>query len=268
MGPASLLRHLLAHPLTRGLDVDDPRTTDLRRRIVREKPFVRRIYDEWYRSIAAALPPGPGVTLELGSGAGFLGDYVPDLLTSEIFPCPGVRMVLDGHQLPFANGALRAVVMTDVLHHLPQPRRFFAEAARCLRTGGVVVMIEPWVSAFSKRIYTALHHEPFRPDAQTWEFPPAGPLSGANGAMPWIIFQRDRATFEAEFPDLAIRSVVPIMPFRYLISGGVSMRSVTPAWTFPLWRSFESALGPMMKRVAMFARIELVRRDGGREGAP
>src|SRR5581483_6966006 len=107
MSITSMLRSLLAHPLTRGLEIDDPRTTDLRRRIVREKPFLYRIYREWYASIASALPPDPGPVLELGSGAGFLEEFVPNLITSDIFPVPGNRLVLDGQQLPFADGSLR-----------------------------------------------------------------------------------------------------------------------------------------------------------------
>ncbi len=125
-----MLKAWLAHPLTRGLDIDDPRTTLLRRQIIQEKSFLRQIYQEWYAAIAAALPAGEEPTLELGSGAGFLSDFIPGLITSEIFYCPGVRVVLDGARLPFADGALCGIVMTDVLHHLPQPRRFFTEAAR------------------------------------------------------------------------------------------------------------------------------------------
>jgi hypothetical protein len=64
------LKAWLAEPLTRGLDLDDPRTTALRRDILQRKPFLRRIYDEWYRHIAAAGRLGQ-VMLELGSQGGF-----------------------------------------------------------------------------------------------------------------------------------------------------------------------------------------------------
>ena len=42
----------------------------LRRQIIQSKRFLRTIYDEWYRDIVAALPPGDGPVLELGSGPG------------------------------------------------------------------------------------------------------------------------------------------------------------------------------------------------------
>ena len=69
-----MLKTLLAHPLTRGLDLDDSRTTQLRNEIIMEKSFLRQIYEEWYKAISAALPAGDGSVLELGSGASFMSD--------------------------------------------------------------------------------------------------------------------------------------------------------------------------------------------------
>lgn len=250
-----MLRKLLVHPLTRDIDLDDPKTTSLRRQIIQSKPFLRRIYDDWYRWIADQIPDGEGGVLELGSGAGYFDQIVPAAITSEIFQVPGVRCVLDGQQMPFGDGALKAIVMSDVLHHLPQVRKFFAEAVRTLRPGGVVAMVEPWNTPWSRLVYQNLHHEPFRPDAEAWEFPSTGPLSGANGALPWICFVRDRGRFEREFPQLAIERVQPIMPLRYLLSGGVSMRSLMPGFaTRPV------ALLEKLWPGAMFARILLRRR--------
>ena len=120
-------------------------------------------------------------------------------------------------------------------------------------------MVEPWVTTWSKFIYTKLHHEPFRPDATEWEFPATGPLSGANGALPWILFSRDRAQFELEFPGWKIEQVKPIMPFRYLLSGGVSLRSLTPVVSFSLWKGIEKSLDQFRDQLAMFAFICLRR---------
>jgi len=250
----------LEHPLTRGLDIDDPRTTRLRRRILAEKPFLRRVYADWYRSLASSLPGGAGGVLELGSGAGFMADFVPGLVRSEVFYAPGLDVVLSGLELPFAAGALRGIVMTNVLHHLPRPLDFLAEAARCVRPGGVVAMIEPWVTPWSRFVYTHFHHEAFLPEAPDWEIAPGGPLSAANGALPWILFQRDRARLQRAAPEWHVRSTAPIMPFRYLVSGGVSLRTFMPAASYPLWRAFEGLLSPWSGRLAMFAHVVLERR--------
>jgi SAM-dependent methyltransferase len=239
--------------------LDDPATTQLRKQIVQSKPFLKAIYNEWYLTIAAELPAVEGPIFELGSGAGYCAEFIPGLVTSEIFFCPGVQLAADAQQLPFADSSLRAIVFTDVLHHMPDARRFFAEACRCLQPGGKILMIEPWVSGWSRFVYTRLHHEPFLPDAKEWAFPSSGPLSGANGALPWIVFDRDRRQFEAEFPYLAIEQIRPFMPFRYLVSGGLGMRSLMPSFTYRLWLGLENSLNNLMPRLAMFAAITIVR---------
>jgi SAM-dependent methyltransferase len=256
-----MLKTWLAHPLTRNLDIDDPQTTHLRGQIIQEKNFLRQIYEEWYRAIVAVLPGGQGAVLELGAGGGFMSDFVPDLIISELFHCPKINVVLDGLHLPFAAKSLRAIVLTNVLHHLTEPRFFFAEAARCVRPGGVVVMIEPWVTPWSRFVYSRLHHEPFEPESPSWELPSHGPLSGANDALPWIIFSRDRIRFQQQFPQWRIDVIKPMMPFRYLISGGVSMRGFAPSWSFGFWKQLENALDRWGNQLAMFAQIVLRRLD-------
>jgi SAM-dependent methyltransferase len=251
------LKYLLAHPLTRGMDFDDPQTTRLRQRIIAEKPFLRKVYEEWYRRLAAALPPGAEPVLEVGTGPGFLNTLLPHVITSDVFMSPNVKIVLDAGGLPFSNGSLRSIVMTNVLHHLPEPRRFFSEAARCVREGGVVAMIEPWVTPWSALVFRFLHNEPFSPDSASWEFPRTGPLSGANNAMPWIIFERDREQFEREFPAWKIELICPLMPFCYLLSGGVTLRSLVPGIGFKLVRRLEGIMQPVIKSWAMFVEIRL-----------
>ena len=258
-----MIRRWLAEPRTRGVDIDSPALLSMRRALVKDKAFLRRLYEEWYDGLVAALPPGGGRVLEIGSGGGFLDERVPELITSEIQVCPHVSLVLDAQALPLRDASLRAVVMVDVLHHLPEARRFFAAAARCVRPGGRLAMIEPWVSPWSSLVYRSVHHEPFRPDAAEWEFPRGGPLSAANMALPWILFVRDRSQFEREFPEWRIVSIRPFMPFRYVISGGVSMRSLMPAWTFGVWRAVEGALTPLNAQLGMFAQIVLERTGAG-----
>ena len=122
----------------------------------------------------------------------------------------------------------------------------------------MISAIEPWVSGWSRLIYSKLHHEPFEPRREDWSIEATGPLSGANQALPWILFSRDREQFEAEFPQFEIVSVRPTMPFSYLASGGVSMRPLQPGWMFGFWRFFDWVLKHPM---AMFAHI-VIRKKG------
>ncbi len=255
---AERLRSLLALPETAGLDLDAPELTARRRAVIRGKPFLRRIYLEWYAGLLHALP-AEGPLLEIGSGGGFLQELRPGMLASDILLVPGLDVVLDARRLPFPRGALGGVAMVNVLHHIPHPSAFFDEAARCVRPGGRVAMLEPWVTPWSRLVYTHLHHEPFAPQAANWQLSGQGALSDANGALPWILFQRDRHRFAARHPQWRIAHLRPCMPFRYLLSGGVSMRALVPAASFSLWRALETLLSPWMDTLGMFALIVLER---------
>lgn len=257
----NFLIHLLQHPQTKGMDVDDPQTTNRRRSIIQSKAFLKKIYQEWYQHIRENIPAGEGSVVELGSGAGFMKECIPEVITTDVLDIEGVDLKLaeDGI-LPVSNQSVRAIVMTDVLHHINDPRQFFREAGRVVRPGGAVIMVEPWVTPWSSLIYKRLHSEPFDPKAEEWEFPRQGPLSGANGALPWIIFERDRNRFEFEFPEWNISNIEPIMPFAYLLSGGVSMISLVPGFLYGPCRAFERGLGRFNFNPAMFALCILTRK--------
>ena len=121
-------------------------------------------------------------------------------------------------------------------------------------------MIEPWVTPWSRFVWGRLHHEPFLPETTTWKLPEGGPLSGANQALPWILFARDRERFGERLPEWEIASIRVSVPFRYLLSGGVSLRSLTPGWSFDAWRWLEQRLEPWMGTLGTFAKVVLTRR--------
>ncbi|MGB9498849.1 MAG: class I SAM-dependent methyltransferase [Dissulfuribacterales bacterium] len=250
------LKKHLAHPLTRNIAPDSPEANDIFLRIIEAKPFLKEIYRSWYKMLAGSLPGKPdGPVLELGSGAGFLHEYIPGLIRSEIQPVSSADIALDARALPFPDNSLKAIVMVDVFHHIPDVAQFLAEAERCLRPGGVVSMIEPWVTPWSKFVYKHLHHEPFLPDAEEWRFPEGGRMSVANSALPWMVFERDRQLLKQYFPYIELVGISLHTPFSYLLSGGVTMRAGLPACLFSLCSRLEDALQPYMVRLAMFAFI-------------
>lgn len=256
----NFFKSLAAHPLTRGMELDAPETTIRRLRIIQAKAFLRKFYHQCYLSLAESLPVDVGgPVLELGSGGGFLKDYIPGLMTSEILPIPGVDLHLDGLKLPFQRAALRGIVMFDVFHHLPDVKSFLTAAADCIKPGGAVIMIEPWNTAWSRMIFRYLHHEPFLPESPDWHFSGGSPLSMANQALPWIVFKRDREQFHRQCPQWQIKAIELDYPFCYLLSGGLAYRSFMPGFLFGVWRAVEKGLRPWLSTWAMFAKIVLLR---------
>ncbi len=237
--------------------LDDPRATLAHKEIILRKPFLKRVYLDWYsvfKKVADQFPKGK--TLEIGSGGGFLKDVIPTVITSDILPLECCELVFSAEEMPFAGGELSAIFMLNVFHHIPKPWMFLNEAQRVLAKGGKVVMIEPANSVFSRFIYRNFHHEPFEP-AGEWEIQSSGPLSDSNQALPYIYFQRDKLKFEKEFPQLSIKSITYHTPFRYLLSGGVSMRPLIPSWSFGFFTGMEKLISPLSRQLGMFATIEL-----------
>jgi SAM-dependent methyltransferase len=255
---AGVLRRWLAHPLARDLDPDAAHAPQIHRRILASKPLLRDVYDEWYAAIAAEIGAATPV-VELGSGAGYLQARIPHLITSDVRPTPAARLVFDAHRLPFRTATIGAIVMTNVVHHLSHVSEFLDDAARVTRPGGVMVMVEPWVSRWSRWIYRNFHHEPFDPDVPDWEFPRTGPLSSANGALPWMMFSRDRTRFERTHRQWTLQHVRPGWPMRYLLSGGVSLRTMMPSAARGVLRTLDRTLPA--REWAMFALIVLRRTE-------
>lgn len=256
---AGLLHRLLALP-DKGekYALDDPRLTESRRNIILGKPFLKKLYTDWYADLKKRLDKAPpGKKVEIGSGAGFFKQVMPDILTSDILPLSYTDYTFSAENMPFDFKELSGIAMVDVMHHIPKPELFFKEAIRTLKPGGRIVMVEPANSFWGRFIFKAFHHEPFDEKAG-WELASTGPLSGANIAMPWIIFIRDEERFEKEFPQLKIVEVVQHTPLRYLISGGVSLRALVPSWSFGFFSAIERLLRPL-KGFSMFMTVEIKR---------
>lgn len=70
-----------------------------------KKAFLRGIYEEWYCFIEQGPPEDTRPMLEIGSGAGFLSEIIPEAITSELFYLTHVRVVADARLLPLVTVA-------------------------------------------------------------------------------------------------------------------------------------------------------------------
>ena len=257
---AGFLRNLLAHPLARDLALDSDEATRIHARLIREKPFLRRLYEHYYGHYDAAIAraaPG-GLIVEIGSGGGFYRELRSGVRSIDLRPGADVDVVASALALPFTNGSVSAILLLNVLHHLPDVRAFFRECRRVLKAGGRVCLIEPYASPLSRRIVKPFHHEPWQED-KGWELPASGPMTGANMALPSIVFVRDRAIYDAAFPDLPVDRLHFHTIALYLLSGGVSMRALVPAALFAPLLSAERLLAPAGQMLASMMTVELVR---------
>ena len=240
---------------------DDPRRGEEIRRILRSKPFLSRFYEEIYakyRSQLALCPPR-GIALELGSGAGFAKSVVPGLVTSDIVAYDGVDRVVDATKLPFEDETLRAILLWDTFHHIPDVEAFLREADRCLLPGGRLFMTEPYPGWIGAPAYKYLHPEPYDADTASWSFETSGPVSGANIPLAWIVFERDLVLFKQKFPRLRLAGYRPHSPLRYWLSGGLTPWSLLPAALFPAASLIDRLLIALSPRFASFVDIEIVK---------
>jgi SAM-dependent methyltransferase len=248
----------------------DDDVLERRRQEWNRRPLTREVYHRYFEAIGRELAPGLR-TVEIGGGAGNLKSFRPDVRVSDIVATPYVDFVADALELPLADGAADNLILVDVLHHLPRPARFFREAARVLRPGGRVVMLEPYISLFSRVVFRLAHPEPVDltadplPVADVPVFHADGPFA-SNQAIPTLLFARDRARFEQRFPQLRVRTAQLDSVFVYPLSGGFSGPCMVPRFAYGAAWAVERVLSPLRRWLAFRLLVTLERVKGLNDG--
>ncbi len=238
-------------------DLDDPRATLAHRDIILQKPFLKRLYQDWYQIfIQKSKEVGKGIYLEIGSGGGFLKEEFPEVVTSDILDLPVVDKVFSAEEMPYKENELGCIMMLNVFHHIPRPYLFLQEAERTLISGGKIIMIEPANSALGRFIYKRFHHEPFEENGPR-EIKPGNPLSNSNQALPHIYFERDLEQFAKDFPKLKINKITYHTPFMYVLSGGVSRSAMLPYFMYNFAKAIEWLCKPFSKQLGLFCTVEV-----------
>ncbi len=261
-----MLRHLLAAPGTVGLDLEGPERLAVHRQVLDHKPMLREVFREDHELLMAidrrAFGSTPGMRVELGAGVAPVSSTFPGVLATDVVDGPGLDRVLDAQAMDLADGSVRALYGQNCFHHFPDPRSFLTEAERVLAPGGGVVLIEPYYGAAASLLYRHLFaSEDFDKHMPGWDLAPGGSMTGANQALSYIVFVRDRARFDAELPGLELLESRPLDNWvRYLLSGGLNFRQLVPTRSAGALKALERALHPARRALALHHVIVLRRR--------
>lgn len=108
-----------------------------------------KVYDRMLDRLTAGndtprvLVIGGGV---IGGGMeGLINDPRIKLIETDAAVAPRTNLICDGHDLPFADQSMDAVIVQAVLEHVVDPHRCVAEIHRVLKPGGLVYADTPFM---------------------------------------------------------------------------------------------------------------------------
>jgi SAM-dependent methyltransferase len=214
-----------------------------------------------YERVARELPPrARGRWVELGSGPGFARDTIPGLELTDLVRAPWLDAEVNAEAMPFDDGSLGALVLFDVLHHLPSPRKFFEEATRVLAPGGRIVMCEPYISPVSYPVYKFFHDEPLDMSVEPLALAAAvgrDPFD-ANQGIPTVLFGRGQRAFTEACPSLSIARIQYMSGFSCPASGGFSHGPFLPWALWSLLHRLDEAMPSGLMRWLAFRMLVVI----------
>lgn len=199
------------------------------RNVWARKASLRKVYTRWFAVLRDACVPNAPI-VELGCGPGFFKEIYPEVVATDVAPSPYADRVVDAAALPFGDGEVGTIVFVDVFHHLPKPEQFLCEAARTLRPGGRLVMLEPWMGLAGRLLFRYVHHEDCDlsvSPADPWNAANKDPMQG-NAALPYLYF---RAGGHVERVDVPLRVIhrQAFASLPWILTGGFQPVSLLPA---------------------------------------
>lgn len=250
------LAELLREPTLAGVDLDAGDRLAAHARVLNSKRMLRAVFVGFHQDfdrLDRRWLSGEGARVEIGSGVAPIRDSFPDVLATDVVPGAGLDRILDAEDMDLADASVRVIFGQNCFHHFPHPERFFAELERVLCPGGGAILLEPYHGPLATFLFKRLFDsEGFDKEFPSWQTPLAGPMRGANQALSYIVFERDRAEFERCFPRLRIvHEETCSNQFAYLMSGGLNFRQLWPDWLAPPLAAVERLLSPFGRWLAL-----------------
>jgi len=151
--------------------------------------------DENYARLAKLLTETSGTPLVLVMGGGVLGQGMAGLMRntsirvveSDVSFGPRTGIILDAHDIPFADGTFDAVVAQAVLEHVADPYRCVDEMHRVLKKGGLIYAETPFMQQVhgGRYDFTRFTHLGHRRLFRRFEEIDSGIVCGPGMALAW-----------------------------------------------------------------------------------
>lgn len=246
--------------------MDDPRIK-IHESVLAKKPMLQQVFRE-YHEIFWSLDKKyfyadkKLARIELGSGIAPMKMSYPIVLATDVVHSETVDQVVDAHEMPFEDSSVRALYAKSCFHHLSDPAKFLRQCERVLAPGGGLIMIEPYYSPLAKIVYPRLHKtETYDQKMEGWQAPITSAMEGANQALCYIVFKRDRSLFEQQFPGLEIVKTIPLTNYpRLVLSGGLNFNQLITNRMIPVVKILEFFLKPFAPILSLNHALVIRRR--------
>jgi len=256
---------LLRDPLLENVDVDSGDRFVAHGKMLARKRMMREVFTEFHHTfhdLDEEFFSAQGLKIELGAGIAPIRNTYPDVLATDIVDGQHLDRTLNAEEMDLSDNSVRVIYGQNCFHHFPHPDRFFSELERVLNPGGGAILLEPYYGLFATFLFKRLFkEETFDKDFPSWDVPADGPASGANQALSYMVFKRDKALFERKHPDLKIvHQELCRNHFKYLLSGGLNFKQLLPDFMSPLIDVSQTLLSPLNRWMSLH-HIIVIKKD-------
>jgi SAM-dependent methyltransferase len=171
---------------------------------------------------------GTDEVLEVGAGIGVTKLFLTKghITLSDIEAHPWMDSREDALNLSWKDESVDVIIANNMIHHLPQPLRFFAEAHRVLRRGGRLLIQDVNCGFFMRRLLRLMKIEDFDFTVDVFDVSkdctnPSGGHWDGNAAIPNILFD-DVSKFEKHVSTFKVLEQTRSEFLVYICSGGIN----------------------------------------------
>jgi SAM-dependent methyltransferase len=195
-----------------------------------------------------------GKVLEIGAGNGMSHDFIQrdDIVRTEFMEDVPQYVVggIDGANLPFANNFFESAFAVDVVHHIPDSLNAINELLRVTKSGGKIILVEPYVSVFSYPVYKIFHNERTNirlvaSNYRNWVSKTPG--DGNQGLTQNLLKCLNKGKLSLNYKNVEIQTEF-ISPLSFFATGGLNKPLAVPSKLIGLLIKIESKIPNLILR--------------------